>query len=68
MQTSEMKLGTPPKRPKNEIYKAKEESVKNQNIQLEISKDDDGSIKIGANNGQKSLDVEIEKHKKNEDQ
>ena len=68
MQTSEMKLGTPPKRPKNEIYKAKEESIKNQNIQLEISREDDGSIKIGANNGEKSLDVEIEKHKKNEDQ
>ena len=65
MQTSEMKLGTPPKRPKNEIYKAKEESVKNQNISLEISREDDGSIKIGANNGQKSLDVEIEEHKKN---
>lgn len=66
MQTSEMKLGTPPKRPKNEIYKAKEENIKNQNIQLEISREDDGSIKIGANNGEKSLDVEIEKHKKNE--
>ena len=68
MQTSEMKLGTPPKRPKNEIYKAKEENIKNQNIQLEISRENDGSIKIGANNGEKSLDVEIEKHKKNKNE
>ena len=60
MRTSEMQFGKPAKRPENEIYKADEKPVKEQNIKLEIAKKDDGSIKIGANNGEKSIDVEIE--------
>ena len=60
MRTSEMQFGKPAKRPENEIYKADEKPIKEQNIKLEIAKKEDGSIKIGANNGEKSLDVEIE--------
>ena len=60
MRTSEMQFGKPAKRPENEIYKADEKPVKEQNIKLEIAKKDDSSIKIGANNGEKSIDVEIE--------
>ena len=60
MRTSEMQFGKPAKRPENEIYKADEKPVKEQNIKLEIAKKDDGSIIVGANNGEKSIDVEIE--------
>ena len=59
MRPSEMKFGAPPKRPENEIYKADETPIIEQNIQLEISKSEDGKIKIGANNGKHSLDIDM---------